>query len=216
MRKSLPSGLYGITAEAFSKGRSNLEVAEAMIAGGVKIIQYREKPHKKSYRAIYEECRAMRALTAERGVLFVVNDLVDVAMMVQADGVHVGQDDLPIAEVRALVGPKMMIGLSTHSPAQATAAVEAGADYIGVGPIFATQTKEDVCAPVGLGYLEWVVAELQVPFVAIGGIKLHNLDQVLARGARSVCMVTELVGAPDVRARAEQMQARLTIQSLAS
>ena len=193
-RKRLPQGLYGITAEKFSKGRSNIEVVQAMITGGIRVIQYREKRHEKSYRQILEECRIIRQLTREAGVMFIVNDYLDIALLVDADGLHVGQDDLPVAEARRLLGDGRVIGLSTHSPAQARAAVVEGADYIGVGPIFATKTKDDVCAPVGLDYLEYVRDNIDLPWVAIGGIKRDNLDQVVGRGAERVCLVTEIVG----------------------
>jgi len=156
-----------------------------------------------------EECRDIRRLTREAGVLFIVNDYCDIARLVDADGVHVGQDDLPVAAVRELIGPGKIIGLSTHSPEQAAEAVSAGADYIGVGPIFATATKDDVCAPVGLEYLEHVVRSCPLPFVAIGGIKEHNIGQVVHRGAKSVCLVTEIVGAEDITATTRRLQAAL-------
>lgn len=148
-------------------------------------------------------------MTARSGVTFIVNDHVDLALMVGADGVHLGQDDLPPAKVRELVGDEMIIGLSTHSPAQAGAAVRSGADYIGVGPIFATRTKEDVCAPVGLEYLDFVVKNIDLPFVAIGGIKEHNIAEVRKRGARCIAMVTEIVGAGDIAARVRSLGAAL-------
>jgi thiamine-phosphate pyrophosphorylase len=118
-------------------------------------------------------------------------------VLAEADGVHVGQDDLPVAAVRQQVGAKI-IGLSTHSPDQARAALKAGADYIGAGPLFATQTKDDVCAPVGLDYLDYVLKNIPLPAVAIGGIKLNNIDQVIEKGARTVCLVTEIVGAENI------------------
>jgi len=201
----LPNGIYGITAEKFSCGRSNLEVAEAMIKGGVQIIQYREKRHLKDYCEIIEECRQIRALTRKKGVTFIVNDFVDVALLVDADGVHVGQEDMPVADVRTLLGPDKIIGLSTHSPAEAQAAVKVGADYIGVGPIFETQTKEDVCAAVGFEYLEYVVNNIPLPFVAIGGIKKDNIGEVVDLGAKSICLVTEIVGARDITAMAQSL-----------
>ncbi len=200
-----PSGIYGITAEKFSAGRSNADVVRQMIAGGVRIIQYREKRPHKSARAMLDECILIRKLTREAGVLFIVNDYPDIARLVDADGVHVGQDDYPVAEVRRLIGPDKLIGLSTHGPEQAAAAVAAGADYIGVGPIFSTQTKDDVCAAVGLDYLDHVVKTCPLPFVAIGGIKEHNLGEVLAHGARTVCLVTEIVGAADIAATVRRL-----------
>ncbi len=205
MKKQLPAGIYGITAEAFSLGRSNLEVAEAMIAGGVKVIQYREKRHKKDYCDIYRECQEIRQLTRKHDVLFLVNDFVDIALLVDADGVHIGQEDLPVAAARSLLGADKIIGLSTHSPEQAEAAVAAGADYIGVGPLYTTQTKENVCDAVGLEYLDYVVKNIKIPFVAIGGIKEHNIAEVVTIGAKTVCLVTEIVGAEDVAAMARRL-----------
>lgn len=205
-KPALPAGLYGITAEAFSHGRSNLEVAKAMIAGGIKILQYREKRHRKNYCDIYNECCALRKLTREHGVLFIINDFVDIAMLVDADGLHIGQEDLPAAAARQLLGKQKIIGLSTHSPEQARQAVAGGADYIGVGPLFATATKENVCAPVGLSYLDYVVENIKLPFVAIGGIKEHNLAEVVRHGAKSVCLVTEIVGADDITGAVKLLQ----------
>jgi len=190
-------GLYGLTAEKFSLGRSNADVVAAMLDAGVRIIQYREKTKKMGLK--YEECLRLRAMTREAGAAFIVNDDIDLALLVGADGVHVGQEDLPVAAVRTLVGEKMAIGLSTHSAQQARAAVAHGADYIGVGPIFATQTKDDVCAPVGLDYLDFVVREIGLPFVAIGGIKEHNLAEVAIHGARCVALVTEITQTQDIK-----------------
>lgn len=206
----LPEGLYGITAEKFSNGRNNIQVVERMIKGGIKIIQYREKKASKSYQSILEECRQIRTLTRKAGVCFIVNDHVDVALLVDADGVHVGQDDLPVGDVRKLIGKDKIIGLSTHSPEEAQEAIKNGADYIGVGPIFATKTKDNVCDPVGFTYLDWVVANISLPFVAIGGIKLANIDQVAQRGARTICLVTEIVGATDIPIRINELNTALT------
>lgn len=202
----LPDGVYGITAEKFSRGRSTIEVVREMIAGGIAIIQYREKRPPKSFAAMLEECRAIRALTREAGVLFIVNDYPSLALLADADGVHVGQDDLPVPEVRRLVGDGKIIGLSTHAPEQARAAVAAGADYIGVGPVFATNTKDDVTDPVGLSYVEYAVAHSPLPFTVLGGIKEHNLARVIACGARSACLVTEIVAADDICAKVRRLQ----------
>ena len=209
MPRILPgeTDLYALTDSRLALGRSVEEQARALLSAGVKIVQYREK-HAHAGRML-EECRILRRLTLEAGAAFIVNDHIDIAMLVDADGVHVGQEDLPVPEVRRLLGPDKIIGLSTHSPAQAKAAVLTGADYIGVGPIFATQTKEDVCAPVGFSYLEWVTANISLPFVAIGGIKEHNIGEVAARGARCCALVSELVGAPDIAAKVRAVRAAM-------
>ncbi len=206
-KPAFPKGVYGITDEKFSLGRSNIEVVRQMIEGGISIIQYREKRPHKSFAEMLAECKAIRAITREAGVLFLINDYADIAQLVDADGVHVGQDDFPVPEVRKLLGPYKLIGLSTHEPEQAEAAIAAGADYIGVGPIYATQTKDDVCAPVGLEYLDYVVKNSPLPFVAIGGIKEHNLAEVVAHGAKTLCLVTEIVGSDDIAATARRLQA---------
>ncbi|ABO48626.1 thiamine-phosphate pyrophosphorylase [Desulforamulus reducens MI-1] len=203
------TGLYGITAEEYSLGRSNYAVIKAMINAGIKVIQYREK--EKKLREKYQECLDIRKLTQQAGVTFIVNDHIDLALMVGADGVHIGQDDLPPEKVRQLVGEKMIIGLSTHSPLQAQAALAAGVDYIGVGPIFATRTKKDVCQPVGLEYLEYVVKNIPLPFVAIGGIKEHNLSEVSKRGAQCAALVTEIVGAKDIVEKVHSLRKRINI-----
>ncbi len=190
--------IYALTDSKFSLGRSVEEVAKALLGGGVKILQYREK--KKKAGEMLEECRLLRALTQEAGACFIVNDHIDIAILVDADGVHVGQEDLPVPEVRRLIGAQKIIGLSTHAPEEAQKAKELGADYIGVGPIFATQTKEDVCAPVGYEYLDYAAKYSPLPFVAIGGIKKHNIAEVVRHGAYCCALVTELVGAEDIAA----------------
>ncbi|TDA65626.1 MAG: thiamine phosphate synthase [Clostridia bacterium] len=205
---ALDTDIYAITAEDYSRGRSNLEVVPALIRAGVRLIQYREK--EKSVRAKYYECLALRELTAAAGVALMVNDQVDLALAVGADGVHLGQDDLPAEKARDLVGEELLIGLSTHSPEQARAALKTGAvDYIGVGPLFATSTKKDVVAPVGLGYLDYVVENIPLPFVAIGGIKEHNIAEVRRHGARLIAMVTEIVGAPDIEEKIRSLRVAL-------
>lgn len=206
MPRILPgeTDIYAITDAGLSLGRPLEEVVSALMGGGVRILQYREKKLKSG--AMLEECRLLRRLTKEAGACFIVNDHVDIAMLVQADGVHVGQEDLPVPEVRSLVGPDMIIGLSTHLPEQAREARKLGADYIGVGPIFATNTKEDVVDPVGYEYLDWVARNGDLPFVAIGGIKRHNIAEVARHGARCCSLVSELVGAADIRTRVEDVR----------
>lgn len=198
------AGIYGITAGEYSLGRDNIFVVGEMLAAGLKIIQYREKD--KKAREKYEECLKIREMTVAAGATFIVNDDVDLALLVGADGVHLGQDDLPPRAVRRLVGEEMIIGMSTHSPEQAGEALAAGVDYIGVGPIFATKTKKDVCDPVGLEYLDYVVQNVNILFVAIGGIKEHNIAEVAGRGARCIALVTEIVGAPDIPARVRALR----------
>ena len=201
MPKILPSetDLYAITDSRLSLGRSLREVVGALLDSDIRIIQYREKHL--PVRQMLEECRLIRKMTERAGACFIVDDRVELALLSHADGVHIGQEDLPIAEVRSLVGNTMIIGVSTHSPAQALEAVQGGADYIGVGPLYQTQTKEDVVAPVGLTYLDWVVKNIAIPFVAIGGIKEHNISDVVACGAKCCALVSEFVGAKNIEAK---------------
>lgn len=200
MARILPNmtDIYALTDSRLSLGRPLAFVAGALLDAGVKILQYREKQKKKG--EMLQECLLLRRMTRAAGACFIVNDHIDLALLVDADGVHIGQEDIPVAQARRLLGSEKIIGLSTHSPAQALAARASGADYIGVGPIFATQTKEDVCAPVGYDYLDWVVAEQPLPFVAIGGIKEHNIASIAAHGAGCCALVSALVGAEDIGA----------------
>ncbi len=201
--------IYCITASQFSLGRSNLEVVRQMLEAGIKLIQYREKDYTMLQK--YRECLSIRDLTARYDACFIVNDDVHLALAVESDGVHVGQEDLPVEKVRELVGDKMLIGLSTHSPEQADKAVKSGAvDYIGVGPLYGTNLKKEPMAPVGLGYLDHVIRHHQIPLVAIGGIKEGNVAEIIKHGAACVCLVTEIVGAQDIGAKIQSVRAQIS------
>ncbi|UOE95739.1 thiamine phosphate synthase [Alkalihalobacillus sp. LMS39] len=189
--------LYAITGEQFHPGRKMIDVMEEAILGGADIIQLRDK--KSSKREVLQKAKELRALTKKHDVLFIVNDHIDVALAVDADGIHIGQDDLPLEEARKIVGPTKIIGISTHAIEEAREAEQNGADYIGVGPVFETKSKEDVVDPVSTQYVHQVAQEITIPFVAIGGIKLHNVDQVLQAGATRICAISEIVGAEDVK-----------------
>lgn len=199
----IPEGIYGITGDNFAHGKSNLECVKAMIEGGIKIIQYRDKT--KSIKEKVKEAREIRELCKENRVIFIVNDHVDIAILVDADGVHIGQDDMDPSDVRKLIGDNKIIGLSTHSEEQGMKAyLNPDVDYIGVGPIFPTTTKNT--APVGLGYLEYAVKNLHLPFTAIGGIKEHNLHEIISRGAKNVCLVSDIVGADNITEKVKELQ----------
>ena len=199
----IPEGIYGITGDNFAHGKTNLECVKAMIDGGIKIIQYRDKT--KSIKEKVKEAKEIRELCREKGVVFIVNDHVDIAILVDADGVHIGQDDMEPSDVRKLIGDNKIIGLSTHSEEQGMKAfLNLDVDYIGVGPIFPTTTKDT--APVGLGYLEYAVKNLHLPFTAIGGIKEHNLHEIISRGAKNVCLVSDIVGADNITEKVKELQ----------
>jgi thiamine-phosphate pyrophosphorylase len=177
----------------------------AAVEGGVTAVQLRRKDH--SARAFVEEARALVAELRPRGIPLIVNDRVDVALAADADGVHVGQDDLPAADVRRMVGEDLIVGLSVTNVAEARALDPAIVDYAGVGPVFATPTKPDAAPPLGLGGTRAVCDVLTVPVVAIGGIGLTNAAEVLTTGVVGVAVISAICGADHPRARAAQLAA---------
>lgn len=187
--------LYVITGENFHPGRDLIRVMEQAIVGGADIIQFRDKTGERRERL--RKAQALRELTRRYDVPFIVNDDVELALEVDADGIHLGQADLSLEEARRQVGNRI-IGISTHALEEALLAQKQGADYIGVGPIYATQTKADAADPVGLDYVRAVSQQITIPFVAIGGIKLGNVQEVIEAGATRVCAISEIVGSDDV------------------
>jgi thiamine-phosphate pyrophosphorylase len=188
------SRLYGILDLSYVQIRESEKIMEAMIAGGVDLIQLRAKDHASA--EIAEIAANLYRIAAARGVPFIINDHPDIARSVSAEGVHLGQDDMPIAEARKIAGASCMVGKSTHSVAQAIRAFHEGADYIGFGPIFATPTKPDY-PPVGLSEIQKVHDAVRIPIFCIGGIKLQNLLEVIEAGARRVVIVSGLLQAPN-------------------
>jgi thiamine-phosphate pyrophosphorylase len=190
--------IYPVTCEEFSQGRSNLEVLEAVIQGGARIIQLREKEYPK--KDLYHLALKFREMTAKDGVLLIINDHVDIALAVGADGVHLGQEDLPV-QVATKLAPELFIGASTHSLEQALQAQKDGADYVNIGPIFPTRTKEGAERVLGPEAIAKISPSLEIPFTVMGGINELNMDQVLANGARRVAMVTAITRAADIAAK---------------
>ncbi|MDB6148105.1 MAG: thiE [Spartobacteria bacterium] len=171
------------------------ETVEAMIEGGVDLIQLRGK--NRSIADLTDFAMTLHDLTAPASIPLIVNDHAEIARRVPVAGVHVGQDDDPVASVREKVGGPVWVGKSTHSLEQARAAVREGADYIGFGPIFATPTKPDY-EPVGLNDIQRVHKDVTVPIFCIGGIKLENLEKIIAAGAERVVIVSGLLQAKDI------------------
>ncbi|MBI3078774.1 MAG: thiamine phosphate synthase [Deltaproteobacteria bacterium] len=197
-------GLYVIVDNTPAPDRSHEEIARAALQGGARVLQLRAKTMGSG--DYLRVARALRALTAAWGALLIVNDRVDVAALVSADGVHVGQNDLPPAAVRAILGPGRLVGLSTHSLEQAEAAQAGGVvDYVGFGPMFATQTKVSGRAPRGPEALRAVRARVRLPVVAIGGITQDNVGEVVAAGADAVAVIAAVAGAPDMTAAARAL-----------
>jgi thiamine-phosphate pyrophosphorylase len=187
--------VYPVTCERLSAGRSNLEVLEAVIRGGAGIVQLREKGI--SGRELYRMAVEFREITAKAGVLLIINDHLDIALAVEADGVHLGQDDLPIPAARK-IAPELLLGASTHSLEEALRAEAEGADYINIGPIFPTNTKEGVKRILGPEAITTIGSKVSTPFTVMGGITAQNIHQVVAAGARRVAMVTAITQAPDI------------------
>jgi thiamine-phosphate pyrophosphorylase len=181
-----------------------------MIDGGVDLIQLRAKAH--SSAQIAKLAGDLHHITLARGVPLIINDHPEVARLVPAEGVHVGQDDLPIAEAREIAGPNCVVGKSTHSVDQAIRAFYEGADYIGFGPVFATPTKPDY-RPIGLEEVERVHEAIRIPIFCIGGIKLDNLPEVIAAGARRVVIVSGLLQAVDIASYARSAKELLNRKS---
>jgi len=171
-------------------GENLQKITARAITAGIGIIQLREKNMTK--KELYKEAAALRALTLNSGVTFIINDCVDIALAVDADGVHLGQEDLPVAEARKVLGKNKIIGISTHSLKQALDAERAGADYIGFGPIFRTATK-NAGKPKGSKSLIEIKKHIKIPVVAIGGITIKNVSEVLENGADAVAVISGIL-----------------------
>jgi len=203
--------IYPVTCEPLSAGRSDLEVLEAVIQGGAKIIQLREKEYAK--RDLYHLALKFREITSSAEVLLIINDHLDLALAVDADGVHLGQDDLPLRVARKLA-PDLLIGASTHSLEQALQAQKDGADYINIGPIFSTKTKEGAEDFLGPEAITRISAMIEIPFTVMGGITVSNIDQVIAAGARKIAMVTAITQADNITETVELLREKIGKQVL--
>jgi thiamine-phosphate pyrophosphorylase len=202
--------LYGILDLGYVRKSDATHAAEAMIKGGVDLIQLRGKDQ--SIEELVELAAELHELTARSFTPLIVNDHAEVASKVPVEGVHVGQDDDSVKVVRRKAGRPVVVGKSTHSLGQARAAQREGADYIGFGPIFATPTKPDY-RPIGLKEINRVHLDVTVPIFCIGGIKIDNLEQVIAAGAHRVAIVSGLLKAPDIVEYARACKKLLTLES---
>ncbi len=177
-------------------GKSHLAIAKAAIEGGASIIQYRDK-HASS-RKLFEDALQLRNLTRDAGALLIINDRADIALAVEADGVHLGQDDLSLAEARRIVGDTYIIGISATCFDEAVEAARQGADYIGLGPVFPTPSKDDAAPPIGLEGVAAVRKAVDVPIVAIGGITIDNIEGVVRAGSDGIAVISAVASAPDM------------------
>jgi thiamine-phosphate diphosphorylase len=192
----LPSHFYAMVDPA--GGHQPVALARIMLDAGARVMQLRLK--NAGARDFLAAAREIAAMCHERGALFIVNDRADVAMLAEADGVHLGQDDLPLAEGWMLMGPRKIIGISTRNLEMARAAEAGGADYIGLGPIYAGGLKQNRSG-IGLDRIREVRAAVAIPIVAIGGITAERIPEVLAAGADAAAIITDVVNAADVAAK---------------
>jgi thiamine-phosphate pyrophosphorylase len=193
--KSVDFNLYLITDRHLTGSRHLLDVIEDALKGGVRGVQLREKDL--SSRELYELAYDMRKLTARYGAKLFINDRVDIALAVEADGVHLGQNSMPIHRVRRLAGRKILIGLSCHNQISAITAQENGADFITFGPVYYTPSKANYGKPVGVKLLETVANLLAIPVFALGGIKQEHIQKVTAAGAAGIALVSAVIASSD-------------------
>lgn len=209
MNASPDYSLYLVTDAALAGARGVTAVVQAAVAGGVTLVQWREK--RGNRRESLLRVMSLREWLRLRQVPFIVNDDVELALACDADGIHVGQGDLPCAEVRRRVGTEMLIGVSVSTVAEAMQAERDGADYLGVSPVFATPTKPDAPAAAGLDGLRAIRAAVRLPLVAIGGIHAGNAAEVLAAGADGLAVVSAIMSAADPCAAAQALRAAMRI-----
>jgi thiamine-phosphate pyrophosphorylase len=204
---SLGFELYVVTDRQLTAGRPLHLVVEAALRGGARAFQLREKDL--SPRELYPLALELRQLTRAYGARLLINDRIDVALAVEADGVHLTTTSLPASVARRLLGPDRLIGVSTHTLAEARVASEEGADFLVFGPIFFTPSKAPYGEPVGLDALRAVRATVRSPILAIGGVKQANLDQVLSAGADGIAVISAIISANDPTAASQALLATL-------
>jgi len=197
--------LHVLTDHGWARGRDLYAIVSAALDGGATVIQLRDKTA--STRMLVEQGLALRQLTRERGALLIVNDRIDVALAIDADGAHVGQDDMPVELARRLLGPQRILGVSAGNQQEALTAIAGGADYLGVGPIYATPTKADAGPAIGLHLLHELAvrSDISTPLVAIGGITAENAGEVIRAGAVGVAVISAVIGADDVALAARHL-----------
>jgi thiamine-phosphate diphosphorylase len=197
--------LYVITDEKASRGRSHLQVAEAAIVGGADVLQLRDKEAPGGL--LYRVALQLRRITREAKVPFIVNDRLDIALAADADGVHVGQADLPASVVREIMGPGKILGVSVDTVEEAMQAEKDGADYLGVGPVFeARETKPDAGLPLGVDRITRIRRQCRLPIVAIGGINAENALMVREAGADAAAVISAIVAADDIAHAARRLK----------
>jgi thiamine-phosphate pyrophosphorylase len=203
------SGLYVILDPSIRPGRSLVQILKEAAGASAKLFQYRNKSA--SMKEAYGEALVLRKVAAELGVTFIVNDRCDLALAVEADGVHLGQGDLPYEDARRIMGAGKLIGLSTHNPSQVKEAERLKPDYIGFGPIFKPGSKQDHDPVVGAGGLRQIRPLTSLPIFAIGGITMENIDEVMQAGANGVAVISAIVAAPNVGPAVTDLVSRISL-----
>jgi thiamine-phosphate pyrophosphorylase len=203
VKRRLDLSVYLITDRTLCGARGVLDTVREAIAGGVSIVQLRD-PEAKT-RALVEEARALVTLLRPAKIPFIVNDRVDVALAADADGVHVGQKDMTVADARRLIGRRRILGLSITSEADLDKVDLDGVDYLGVGPIYASATKPDAAPPIAIGGLRAVAERTGLPIVAIGGLHAGNAEEAIAAGAHGIAVVSAICAAPDALVAAAEL-----------
>jgi thiamine-phosphate pyrophosphorylase len=197
--------LYVITDVKSARGLAHAEIARRAVSGGADVIQLRDKTL--PCRDLLIEAYEIREITRDAGVLFIVNDRIDVALAAEADGVHLGQDDLPARDARRIAPPGFIIGVSVGGVTEAVVAEDAGADYVALSPTFSTASKENAGSGHGLGILRDICSSVSIPVIAIGGINPRNVSGIIAAGADGVAVISSVVGEVDIAGAARQMKA---------
>lgn len=205
MRRDLDLSVYVITDAHLRGDRGHLDVASAAVKGGATVIQFREKGA--STKELYLTAMKLKELLSPLGIPLIINDRIDIALAVDADGVHLGQDDMPVEVARRIMGPEKIIGASAASLEEALEARRMGADYIGFGPVFPTGTKPDAAPPTGIGPLKDTCKKVGIPVVAIGGITADNAHLCIEAGASGVAVISAVVLAADMVEATERIGA---------
>jgi thiamine-phosphate pyrophosphorylase len=207
VRAPLDLSLFLVIGPGDTRGRPIVDIVRAAVRGGVTAVQLRRKDDAAG--AFVEEARALVAELRPLDIPLIVNDRVDVALAADADGVHVGQQDMSVADVRRIGGERMLVGLSVTSMDEARAVPAYGVNYVGVGPVFATVSKPDAAAPLGVEGTRGVCAVLSVPCVAIGGVGIDNIDAVLSTGVAGVAVISAICAAASPHAAAVELSERI-------
>jgi thiamine-phosphate pyrophosphorylase len=206
--ENIDYSLYLVTDRSLARGRNTLEIIRAAVDGGATVVQLREKDC--STREFIEQAMAIKDFLKGRGFPLIINDRVDVAQAVEADGVHLGQTDMPLGTAKKILGDSMIIGISAESLQDAVEAEKGGADYLGVSPIYATPTKTDTAPPLGLEGLREIRKAVRLPLVGIGGLNRDNAAEVIRNGADGVAVVSAIVAADDPRTAADALKQIIT------